>query len=98
MQKRDNLPHGSSDGALHRCQAKSKRSGKRCKRWAIKGKTVCSMHGGKSTGARTIEGQMRSQRGNWKHGLYSVYGKQELQEAREYMKQCRDELKRDAGI
>ncbi len=31
-----------------RCTAKSKRSGERCRRLASVGRTVCSMHGGKS--------------------------------------------------
>ena len=31
-----------------RCTAKSKRTGKPCTRWAIKGGTVCIMHGGKA--------------------------------------------------
>lgn len=33
------------------CTAKSKRSGERCRRTAMKGSTVCPMHGGKSPGA-----------------------------------------------
>ncbi len=31
----------------------------------------CRMHGGLSTGPRTAEGLKRSQRANWKHGVYS---------------------------
>ena len=31
-----------------RCTAKSKRSGRRCQQWAIRGGTVCSMHGGQA--------------------------------------------------
>lgn len=31
-----------------KCKAKSKRSGKRCKRDVIRGGTVCAMHGGKA--------------------------------------------------
>lgn len=36
---------------MAQCKAKSKRSGERCRRYAMKGKAVCSMHGGKSKGA-----------------------------------------------
>ena len=31
---------------MERCTARSKQSGKRCKRWPTRGKTVCRMHGG----------------------------------------------------
>lgn len=31
-----------------KCSATSKRSGKRCEKWAIPGGTVCPMHGGKA--------------------------------------------------
>lgn len=45
---------GSDNGGSNlmedrRCTARSKQSGERCKRWAIKGGTVCPMHGGKSS-------------------------------------------------
>lgn len=35
---------------MAQCTAKSKQSGQRCKRYAVPGKTVCVMHGGKSPG------------------------------------------------
>lgn len=44
---------------MAQCKAKSKRSGERCKKHALKGKNVCKIHGGKSIG---------SQKGN-KHAL-----------------------------
>lgn len=31
----------------------------------------CHLHGGKSTGARTITGKLRQKMASWKHGLYS---------------------------
>lgn len=43
-----------------KCTATSKRSGKRCGKWAIKGKDVCRAHGGSTP---------------IKHGLYSKYTK-----------------------
>ena len=36
-----------------RCQAKSKRTKQQCRSPAIRGKRVCRIHGGKSTGPRT---------------------------------------------
>ena len=35
-----------------RCTAKSKQSGRRCKRYATPGKRVCHYHGGRSTGPK----------------------------------------------
>ena len=35
----------------------------------------CRMHGGKSTGPRTIEGLERSRKANWKHGHCSTESK-----------------------
>ncbi len=40
-----------------RCQAKSKRTGKQCGNWAMKGKRVCRNHGGLSTGPKTETGR-----------------------------------------
>jgi len=40
-----------------RCQAKSKRSQQQCRKAAMKDKLVCRMHGGRSTGAITEQGQ-----------------------------------------
>ena len=50
------------------CSAKSKRSQERCRNPAIKGKTKCKHHGGRSTGSRTPEGKTRQIAANTKHG------------------------------
>lgn len=34
------------------CTAKAKKTGKKCGNWAINGKNVCRIHGGKSTGPK----------------------------------------------
>jgi hypothetical protein len=47
------------------CTAKSKRSGQRCKAWAVRGKDVCHIHGGK-----TPNGVANP---NYQHGRYSRY-------------------------
>jgi hypothetical protein len=52
----------------NQCTAKSKRSGAKCRAPAVKGKSVCRMHGGKSTGPRTTEGLLRSGRARATHG------------------------------
>ena len=42
-----------------RCQAKSKHSQQQCRSPAIKGKSVCKIHGGRSTGPKTQQGRNR---------------------------------------
>ena len=50
------------------CNAKSKRTQQRCKAPAIKGKTKCRFHGGRSTGAKTAEGRSRIAEAHTIHG------------------------------
>jgi hypothetical protein len=50
------------------CNALSKRSRQRCKAPAIKGKTKCRFHGGRSTGAKTAEGRARIAAAHTVHG------------------------------
>jgi hypothetical protein len=54
--------------SCNQCTAKSKRSGARCLAPAVKGKSVCRMHGGKSTGPRTEEGRNLSISAKLVHG------------------------------
>lgn len=54
-----------------RCQAKSKRSGRPCRNPAVRGKRVCRMHGGKSTGPLTLQGIQRIKEATTTHGLYA---------------------------
>jgi hypothetical protein len=53
-----------------RCGAKNRR-GLPCQCPAMKGRRRCSLHGGKSTGARTPLGLQKIRKGSWKHGLRS---------------------------
>lgn len=39
-------------GTAARCQARSKRHGEQCGAMAVRGKAVCRIHGGRSTGAK----------------------------------------------
>jgi hypothetical protein len=50
------------------CSAKSKRTGVQCRAPAIKDKTKCQTHGGKSTGPRTTEGKARIAAAHLAHG------------------------------
>ena len=46
----------------------------------------CRMHGGASTGPRTPEGLVRSQRANWRDGKYSQERKQSRRELRAFVR------------
>lgn len=59
-----------------RCQATSKRTKLQCGRPALRGKSVCDFHGGKSTGAKTKEGKERSRQANIKSGKYTQESRQ----------------------
>lgn len=61
--------------SCNQCTAKSKRSGVRCLAPAVKGKSVCRMHGGKSTGPRTEEGLLRSARAKLSHGTQTRHAR-----------------------
>jgi hypothetical protein len=72
-----NLPQGTISGRpdfrdMPKCQAKAKSTGQRCKNVAVKGKRVCYIHGGKSTGAKTEQGKRRSKYARLRHGDYSA--------------------------
>ena len=62
-----------------RCGAKT-RAGLPCKRPASKGRVRCRLHGGASTGPRTMEGRARIASANTTHGLRT---KAKLAESRE---------------
>ena len=51
-----------------RCQAKSKRSQQQCRSPAIRGKRVCRIHGGRSTGPRTQQGRNLCGAAKTRHG------------------------------
>jgi len=54
-----------------RCQAISKRTGQQCGAPAMRGKTKCAYHGGKSTGPKTEAGRQRIVAALTKHGRES---------------------------
>jgi hypothetical protein len=54
------------------CGAKARQNNHQpCKQPAIKHKARCRLHGGLSTGAKTVEGKKRSAKANFKHGRYT---------------------------
>ena len=56
--------------ACTQCNAQSKRTKLQCRAPAIKGKTKCRFHGGRSTGAKTAEGRARIA------GAHTVHGRE----------------------
>ncbi len=65
------VPQGNPNLNAKRCGAKAKQTGRPCRGMAIRGKNRCRLHGGKSTGAKTIEGKKRAVKGREMHKLYS---------------------------
>ena len=63
-----------------RCGAKTRR-GTACRCPAMRNGR-CRLHGGKSTGPRTVEGLERSRRVRWKHWVYSRETRELLAENR----------------
>jgi len=84
-------PLGNPNSAP-RCGAKTRRSNA-CQVPAMPNGR-CRMHGGASTGPRTAEGLVRSQRARWKHGLYSAEARGEQKRARDLLTQSRELLRR----
>ena len=109
MKKKKNEPHAKRLGwlkngnplcdlrSLPKCQATAKSRGKRCGNLAVKGKRVCWIHGGRSTGPRTPEGLERSRKANWKHGFYSAEMAAERQYIRSLLRESQDLVERIKG-
>jgi len=76
---------------LPQCKAKSKRSGKKCKNFCVKGKAVCHIHGGKSTGP-SEKGRHRIKALKTKHGHYSKETIEERRMFREYISNVKKNL------
>lgn len=89
-----NPPQGSKKGRpdfrdMPKCLAKAKSTGQRCRNVALKGKRICYLHGGKSTGAKTEQGKRRSKYARLQHGDYSAQVKRNrhtLMELNRYFK------------
>ena len=75
--------------SVPRCQALSKRSKLQCGKAALKGKSVCMFHGGKSTGPVTELGRQRCATAKTIHGFETrakrEYRAKKFDEMREWM-------------
>lgn len=70
---------------MQRCKAKSKRSGERCKNFAIKQWGVCRMHGA-GGGPKTVKGRKKCVTVSLKHGFYAKKTNEEWREMRNLLK------------
>ena len=81
------LTNGNRCGDPHtapRCGAQTRR-GTACQAPAMPNGR-CRLHGGKSTGPRTVDGLERCRKANWKHGWYSQQSLAERRQVRELMR------------
>ena len=74
-----------------RCQAIAKSTGKRCGNPAMKGKRVCYIHGGKSTGAP------KHNKNALKHGRYTAEALERNSNLRMFLKQSKELIGRITG-
>jgi hypothetical protein len=57
--KKEFMTVAGTNNQCRRCQATSKRTKLQCGSVAMRGKQVCRIHGGKSTGPKTVAGKQR---------------------------------------
>lgn len=75
-----------------RCGAKARsKGGAPCLHVAL-ANGRCHYHGGKSTGARTLEGKQRQRNASLKHGYYSKEMSKQRSNFGKVLKSCREEL------
>jgi hypothetical protein len=74
------------------CGAKT-RNGQPCKCPAVKGKTRCRLHGGRSTGAKTPEGLAKLRALHLKHGRSTTEAKGEARRRAQVGREIRAELR-----
>ena len=79
-----------------RCGAKTRR-GSACLKPALKNKTRCQLHGGKSTGPRTPEGRARVIAANTKHGRRSMAHVSRIKAINAELNQITHEMQRGIG-
>lgn len=74
------------------CGANAKTNGHQpCRRLAMKNGR-CHLHGGKSTGAKTVEGKQRQKMASWKHGMRSREAVEEMRRIKKLLQGYRKTL------
>ena len=74
---------------LPRCMAKAKSTGLGCSNPAMRGKRVCWIHGGRSTGPKTRGGLLKSKSANLKHGNYTKENFERRRNFNSLIRKCR---------
>lgn len=77
---------------MSHCTAKSKRSGTKCLKWAVRGKTTCHMHRGTSKGPKTKKGKENARHTALRHGGYTKQAKAQHREAMDLIRRSKDLL------
>lgn len=77
---------------MSQCTAKSKRSGKQCLKWAVRGRATCHMHGGTTKGPITKAGKERSRQAVLRHGGHTKQAKDHHQRVMEIIRQSKNFL------
>ena len=77
---------------MSQCTAKSKRSGKQCLKWAMRGRTTCHMHGGTAKGPITKAGKERSRQVALRHGGHTKQAKDHHGEMMAIIRKCKNLL------
>ena len=80
-----------------RCLARTRR-GSPCQNPAIRGRSRCKLHGGKSTGPKSIEGKARVAAANTRHGRRSKAHVDKVKAINAELWKLTCELKRDGLI
>lgn len=77
---------------MSQCTEKSKRSGKQCLKWAMRGRTTCHMHGGTSKGPITKAEKARSRQAALRHGGHTKQAKAQHKEVMAIIRQNKNFL------
>lgn len=76
-----------------RCQAFRKQSNDQCGQFALSGKNVCAVHGGRSTGIKTPEGKERHRHANTTIGTESVEQRAERRQKMQELDQLEEQMR-----
>lgn len=75
-----------NDPMIPQCRAKSKSTHKPCKRYPCKNGR-CHLHGGHSTGPRTLQGKHNQRVSVFKHGFYAKEAVKERRAVKELLRE-----------
>ncbi|MBW2109399.1 MAG: hypothetical protein JRI36_12160 [Deltaproteobacteria bacterium] len=85
-------------GDVKRCQAKSRTAGRQCRNPAMKGKRVCRIHGGLSTGPKSKEGLERVRQARIKHGKFTAEERRRQKQISSLLKEAKATIRKIAEM